>query len=100
MLVNIICSSILQHIYVIYMGRKLAARERSPFLKIGAMLACDQDIGSLHVSSDFWKIICRAGANSLAASWIILAGISPGPVALFGFRLCNSLATPSVVMMM
>ena len=64
------------------------------------MLACDQAIGSLPVSSDFWKIICRAGGNSLAASWIILAGISSGPVALFGFRPCNSLATPSVVMMM
>ena len=64
------------------------------------MLACDQESGSLPVSSDFLKIICRAGANSLAASWRILAGISSGPVALFGFRLCNSLATPSVVMMM
>ena len=53
------------------------------------------------MSSDFWKIICRAGANSLAASWRILAGISSGPVALFGFRPCNSLATtPSVVIMM
>ena len=62
------------------------------------MLACDQESGSLPVSSDFWKIICRAGANSLAASWRILAGISSGPVALFGFRPCNSLATPSVVL--
>ena len=52
------------------------------------------------MSSDFWKIICRAGANSLAASWRILAGMSSGHVALFGFRPCNSLATPSVVMMM
>ena len=64
------------------------------------MLACDQESGSLPVSSDFWKIICRAGANSFAASWRILAGISSGHVALFGFRPCNSLATPSVVMMM
>ena len=63
------------------------------------MLACDQESGSLPVSSDFWKIICRAGANSLAASWRILAGISSGPVALFGFRPCISLATHSVVMM-
>ena len=46
------------------------------------MLACDQESGSLSVSSVFWKIICRAGANALSASWIILAG------------------TPSVVMMM
>ena len=52
------------------------------------------------MSSDFWKIICRAGANSLAASWRILASISSGHVALFGFRPCNSLATSSVVMMM
>ena len=64
------------------------------------MLACDQESGSLPVSSDFWKITCRAGANSFAASWRILAGISSGHVALFGFRPCNSLATPSVVMMM
>ena len=67
MLVNIICSRILQHIDVKDMGQLFAARERSPFLKIGAMLACDQESGSLPVSSDFWKIICRAGANSLAA---------------------------------
>ena len=52
------------------------------------------------MSSDFWKIICRAGANSLAANWRILAGMSSGHVALFGFRPCNSLSTPSVVMMM
>ena len=64
------------------------------------MLACDQESGSLPVSSDFWKIICRAGANSLAVSLRILAGISSGHVALFGFSPCNSLATPSVVMMM
>ena len=64
------------------------------------MLACDQESGSVPVSSDFWKITCRAGANSFAASWRILAGISSGLVALFGFRPCNSLATPSVVMMM
>ena len=50
------------------------------FLNIGAMLACNQE-------SDFWKIICRVGANSLAASWRILAGISSGPVVLFGFAL-------------
>ena len=54
------------------------------------MLACDQESGSLLVPSDFWKIICRAGANS----------VTSGHVALFMFRPCNSLATPSVVMMM
>ncbi len=57
------------------------------------MLACDQESGSVPVSSDFWKIICGAGANSLAVSGRILAGISSGPVALFGFSPCNSLAT-------
>ena len=35
--------------------RYRTARERSPFLKIGAMLAYDQESGSLPVSSDFWK---------------------------------------------
>ena len=46
------------------------------------MLACDQESGRLPVSSDFWKIICRAGAITFAVS---IAGISSGPVALFGF---------------
>ena len=51
--------------------------------------------------------LCRAisgklfvGQELIAASCRILAGISSGPVALFGFRPCNSLATPSVVIMM
>ena len=66
--VSEICSRSLQHIDFSDMGRQLYARERSPFLKIGAMLACDQESGSLPVSSDFRKIICRAGANYLAVS--------------------------------
>ena len=53
---------------------------------MGVMLARNQECGSSPVMSDFWKIRLRAGANSLAASWRILAGTSSGPVALFGFK--------------
>ena len=35
---------------------------------------------------DLWKITLRAGANSLAATCNILAGVSLGPVNLFVFN--------------
>ena len=98
MLVNIMLEDLATYRYQRY--GTVISRQGTVSLKIGAMLACDQESGSLPVSSDFWKIICRTGANSLTASCRILAGISSGPVALFGLRACNSLATPSVVMMM
>ena len=49
---------------------------------------------------DFWKITVRAGANSLAASCNILAGMSSGPVDLFVFNSFSNLATPFAVMVM
>ena len=39
---------------------------------MGVMLARNQESGSSPVMSEFWKIRLRAGANSLAASWVLL----------------------------
>ena len=92
-----ICSRSLQGIQVTETGRLLQARDLSPFLKSGQILASDHSLGISPVLIDFWKRCANTGPNSFANSFRTLGWSSSRPKAYEGFRPLRSSVTPSFV---
>ena len=80
------CSRTLLVIAVRGNGTAIGCIGAISFFEYGETFARSQHEGISSVSKDFWKIIDKAGAISLAATLRIRAGIPSGPVALCGLR--------------
>ena len=92
-----ICSRSLQGILVKKIGRQLQARDLSPFLKSGQILASGHSLGISPVLIDCWKRCANTGPNSFANYFRTLGWSLSGPKALDGFRPLRSFVTPSFV---
>ena len=66
----------------------------SLFLWIGTVCAFNQSEGGVPEFIDFWYMIVRMGAILEAISFRILAGILPGPWALFVFNSVSNFSKP------
>ena len=91
------CSSNLQGTQVKETGRKLQARDLSPFLNWGQMFARDHSLGISTLSIYCWKRWANIRHNSVANSFKNLGWSSPGPKAFEGFRPFSNFVTPSLV---
>ena len=74
------CSRSLQGIQVKETGRQLQARDLSPFLKGGQILASDHSLESSLVLIDCWKRWANTGPHSFANSFRTLGWSSSGPI--------------------
>ena len=71
-----------------------------PFLCTPHTLACFH-LDDVHpLSMEVWKIAANIWPISVAFSLRNHGGISSGPLALFGFKDCNCLMTPGIVIIM
>ena len=61
-------------------------------------MACFQSDGICPLSNDAWNMKLMSGEISMLTFLRNLAGMSPGPVALLGFRCWSRWCGPSVLM--